>query len=178
MAIIKPGESASPAGGTTDKRISDKIIQLLNKQIKIEGESSQLYLAISQWCKYTGYENSAALFAKYSDEERGHMKQVYEYLQDRDIQPVTPDLSKPFPQTFSSIVDIYKAAYEHEKFVTSSFSNIATACNSEGDFMTLEFAMAFLKEQKEEEAKTKIYVDQLSLLSTDKLSLYLFDKEL
>lgn len=178
MAIIKPGATASTASEASDKRISDKLIQLINNQIKVEAESSQLYFAISQWCKFVGYSNSADLFEKYTEEERAHMKKFYEYLQDRDIHPITPDISKPNIQTFNNLADVFIAAYEHEKFVTNTISTIATACSQEGDYMTLEFAMAFLKEQKEEEAKTKLYVDQLNLLGTDKLSLYLFDKEL
>lgn len=176
MEIIKPG--SSPAGGTSDKRLSDKTIAILNKQIKVEAEAAQIYYAMSEWCENTGYFGSAGVLSSHSSEERGHMSKVYKYLSDRDVLPVTPDIAAPKKQSFKGLSEMFKAAYEHEKFVTSTYNDIAILCMEEKDFMTFNFALSFLKEQMEEESKIKGFIDEISTMAGDKKSLYLFDQTL
>jgi ferritin len=178
MAIVKPGGTNNPLESMSDKRISDKILQYLNKQIQVEAIASQTYLALSQWCKDIGYVGSGKWFETHSDEERKHMKLVYEYILDRDELPATPEIPAPKKQNFSTLLEVFEAAYEHEKMVTSTYNKLVSLCNEEKDFMTLEFALFFLKEQKEEEAKTKGYIDELKLSGNDKYGAFLFDKEI
>lgn len=176
MAIIKPG--SSPAGGTSDKRLSDKTIQLLQAQIKVEAEAAQIYYAMSEWCENTGYFGTGRLLSNHSDEERGHMSKVYKYLSDRDVLPVTPEIPAPKKQIFLGLPEVMKAAYEHEKLVTSTYNNLACVCMEEKDFMTFNFALGFLKEQMEEESKFKSMIDEINTMSGDKRDLYMFDQGL
>ena len=178
MAIIRPDSGTSPAGGTSDKRLSDKTIQILNKQIKVEADAAQIYYAMSEWCENTGYFGSASLLERHSSEERGHMSRVYKYLSDRDVLPVTPEIAAPKKQIFKGLPELFNAAYEHEKFVTSTYNDIAILCMEEKDFMTFNFALRFLKEQMEEESKFKGFIDEINTMGGDKKDLYLFDQRL
>jgi len=53
--------------------ISEAIQEALNKQIRIEGESSQIYLAMASWAELQGLEGVAEFMYNQSDEERMHM---------------------------------------------------------------------------------------------------------
>lgn len=177
MAIVKPGEQ-SPAGGTSDKRVSEKTIQFLNKQIKVEAEASQIYYAMAEWCENNGYFGAHRMLNRHSDEERSHMSKVYKYLSDRDVLPTTPELAAPKKQVFKGLPEVIKAAYEHEKFVTSTYNELASLSMEEKDFMTFHFALEFLEEQMEEEAKFKGMIDEINAMGGDKKDLYLFDQRL
>ena len=50
--------------------ISKKIENALNKQIEIEAESSQFYLAMASWSEANGLSGTAAFLYAHSDEER------------------------------------------------------------------------------------------------------------
>ena len=169
--IVKPG--SSPAGGTSDKRLSDNTIKILNDQIKVEAEASQIYYAMAEWCENNGYFGASKMLFKHSDEERSHMSKVYKYLSDRDVLPVTPEINSPKKQVFKGLPEVLRAAYEHEKFVTSTYNALAASSMEEKDFMTFHFALEFLKEQMEEESKFKSMIDEINTMGGDKKDLYL-----
>lgn len=53
------------------KVIVSKTINIaLNKQIKLEAESSQLYLSMACWAEKNGFEGIAEFMYEHSDEER------------------------------------------------------------------------------------------------------------
>ena len=177
MELINPKTQKSETH-TSDKRITEPILTHLNNQIKVELGASQIYYSMSQWCENQGYFGLAKLLDKHAEEERGHMTKVYDYISDRDELPITPDVIAPKKQTFANIKEVLKAAYDHEKYVSGTYNSLADLCMVEKDYMTLTFALDFLREQKEEEVKFKNMLDELNLLDNDKRSLYLFDQSI
>ena len=53
--------------------VSEIIEKALNHQIRIEAESSQIYLAMASWAEVKGFEGVASFMYAHSDEERMHM---------------------------------------------------------------------------------------------------------
>ena len=49
--------------------LSKKIEKALNKQITVEAESSQVYLAMASWAETLGFEGVAQFMYAHSDEE-------------------------------------------------------------------------------------------------------------
>ena len=157
--------------------ISKKIENLINFRIVEEEKSSRLYLAMSQWLDYNGFSGAAKLWKKYSDEEHKHSEWAYEYLQDLDILPVVPALEKP-KCTFSSLPEICKMSYEHEIKVTEQCNALAKAAQAEGDYMTVELAQRYLKEQVEEIGKTTYWLDRLEAFGDNPQLLRELDEEM
>lgn len=158
------------------KRLSDKIYNMLNEQIRNEHESSTLYLTMSQWLDYNGWRGGAKLWKKYSDEELSHRDKFYSYIQDRDCMPKTL-ATKEQPISFDCVKDIAEASYKHEIQVTEWIKQIALAAFEEKDLNTYEFAMKMIGEQTEEEAKTLYWVDRIEMMEAKGASLYFIDKE-
>lgn len=50
--------------------LSEKLEKALNEQIKIEGDSSQIYLEMASWAEIQGFEGIATFMFAQSDEER------------------------------------------------------------------------------------------------------------
>ena len=147
--------------------ISEKTIKLLNYRIQQEELSSRIYLSISTCMNYKGYQGAAKLFKKYSDEETLHASFAYEYLLDLDIRPEIPAL-EDIDKEYKGIVEAIQAAFEHEIVITNQCKDLAKACASEGDYMTLALAQKYLTEQVEEIKKTTDLLNFIDTLTDDK----------
>ncbi len=159
------------------QNISQKLIELLNYRIQQEEYSSRLYKAMSIWLNYKGYNGASKLFDKYSKEELVHAEWAYNYLLDLDVMPVIPAIEKPNNE-FNGIVDIINKAYEHEQKVTNQCQELASNAIKEGDYMTLELAQMYLKEQTEELAKTNYWLNRLNVFGQSETSLFMLDNEM
>lgn len=175
MALVPPSKIAK---STKSARVPEKVYKMLNDQIKIELEASQIYYAMGEWCEENGYFGGARLFKEHSDEERGHMSKVYKYIQDREGEAITPDVEAPVKQKFVDLKEAIEVAYDHEKYVTDTYNDLAKLSMLESDFATFQFALGFLKEQVEEESKFKNMLDEIGIMGDNKRDMYLFDKSL
>lgn len=130
--------------------LNEDIEALLNEQIKTEARSSAIYLAMSSWCNRNGFDNSAGYLEKQSNEERGHMLKLFNYVNDMGGRAISPEIIN-IPQEFDSFKGVFEQALQQEIHVTQQFNNISDRCFKAKDFMTFQFLQWFLNEQMEEE---------------------------
>ena len=64
--------------------LSKKVEKALNDQVKMEGNSSNYYLALACWADMNGFSGVADFMYKQSDEERFHMLKLMKYVIERD----------------------------------------------------------------------------------------------
>lgn len=157
--------------------LSEKLIKLVNYRIQQEEFSARIYKSMSVYLNFHGYVGAAKLWQKYSDEEMAHAKLAYEYLLDLDLLPVVPALEAP-PADFKSLQDVIKRSFEHEMEVTNQCMELASQAVKEGDFMLLHFAQSYLDEQREEIAKTTLWINKLESFGTSKEALRLLDNDM
>ena len=60
--------------------LSERMQSVLNKQIRVEAESSQIYLAMASWAELQGLEGVSEFMYAASDEERMHMLKLFKYI--------------------------------------------------------------------------------------------------
>lgn len=157
--------------------ISNKVIELMNFRIQQEELSVRIYLAMSLWLDYHGYIGAAKLWKKYSEEEKVHVGWAYSYMMDLNILPTVPTLEMQ-PKEFKGLPQIIALSYKHEVEVTSQCIELARQAEEDGDFMTLELAQRYLKEQTEELQKTQLWLDKLNSFGDDKVALRLMDDDM
>ena len=78
-------------------RLSETIIDILNKQIKKELMSSQIYRGMSCWLDNEGWVDAPKYFFTSAQEELTHMDKIYQYLFDRNVLakvPVTEEVKQ------------------------------------------------------------------------------------
>ncbi len=63
--------------------LQKKIENALNKQIEVEGNSSQIYLAMASWADVNGLNGIAQFLFAHSEEERQHMLKLVGYVNER-----------------------------------------------------------------------------------------------
>jgi ferritin len=149
----------------------------LNKQIHIEAESSQFYLAMASWAETKGLEGIAAFLYGHSDEERMHMLKLVKFVNERGGHAVIPALEQP-PIDFKSVQNVFQSLLNHEEMVTSGINDVVDICLQEKDYTTHNFMQWYVSEQIEEEGLARTILDKLEMIGDDRSGLYLFDRDL
>jgi ferritin len=156
--------------------VSQNIEKALNKQIRIEAESSQIYLSMACWAESKGFEGVAEFMFAQADEERAHMLRLLKYLTERGGKAIISELSKPSVD-YTSPKQMFEEVLEHEIFVSNSINDLVSITFEEKDFATNNFLQWYVAEQIEEEATARTILDKINLIGDDKSGFYLFDKD-
>ena len=151
--------------------------QALNKQVTIEAESSQIYLAMACWAEAKGLEGVAQFMYKQSDEERVHMLKIVKFINERGGNTYISELKAP-NISFNNFKEMFQALYDHEIFVSESINQLVHVTLEERDYATHNFLQWYVTEQIEEEAQARAILDKINLIGDDKGGLYLFDRDI
>ena len=157
--------------------VSDKTISTLNYRIQQEEQSVRIYRAMAVWLEFKGYSGAAKLYKQYSSEEANHADWAYQYLLDLNVQPIVPELVQP-TLDFKGLPQVLALTLKHELEVTDQCIALARLVQEEGDYMTLELAQKYLKEQADELKKAQYWIDRLNLFGTDPIALHILDEEM
>lgn len=155
--------------------LKEEIEILLNNQVKMEAEASAKYLAMASWCDRNGYRNSAAYFLKQSDEERGHMLKIFNYIMTVGGTAVSPEVVA-VKQEFASFRSVFEAALQSEIAVTQSINRIVTQSRREEDYATETFIQWFVNEQIEEEDNARRAIELFDVIGEEGTGRYHIDK--
>lgn len=156
--------------------LSKKIETALNEQIKIEAESSQVYLSMACWAEIQGFEGVAQFMYAHSDEERMHMLKLVKFVNERGGHAKVSELAAP-PTEFGSFRDMFQTLFDHEVMVSKSINDLVHITLEERDYATHNFLQWYVSEQIEEEALARNILDKINLIGDDKGGLYLFDND-
>ena len=156
--------------------LSKVIEDALNRQVTVEAESSQVYLAMASWAETQGFEGVATFMYAHSDEEREHMLKLIKFINERGGHAKVSTLSAP-PIEFGSFKDMFEKLFEHEVKVSASINDLVDITLQEKDYATHNFLQWYVAEQIEEEALARNILDKINLIGDDKGGLYLFDND-
>jgi ferritin len=156
--------------------LTKKVEKALNDQIRVEAESSQVYLSMASWAEVKGLEGIAQFMYKHSDEERMHMLKLIKYVNERGGHAIVTDLSAPKTE-YGSFQKLFQELYEHEIFVSNQINELVHVTLQEKDYATHNFLQWYVAEQIEEEALARTILDKIKLIGNDKGGLYLFDRD-
>lgn len=158
--------------------LSQTMQEALNRQVLMEAQSSQAYLAMASWADIqAGLQGVTKFFYKHSDEERMHMLKLMNYINERGGFAVVPALAQPI-LTFVSLGKAFEELLKHEIAVSDSINDLVDLSLREKDYATHNFLQWYVNEQIEEERLARIMNDKLELIGDDKSGLYLFDRDI
>ena len=157
--------------------LSERMQTVLNKQIRIEAESSQIYLSMASWSENKGMEGVSQFMYAQSDEERLHMLKFFKYINERGGHAMVSELCAPALE-FGSIKKMFETLFKHEVFVSQSINELVHISLEEKDYATHNFLQWYVAEQIEEEAQARTILDKINLIGDDKGGLYLFDNDI
>jgi ferritin len=157
--------------------LSPIIQDALNKQVVIEAESSQVYLAMASWAETQGFEGVSQFMYAHSDEERMHMLKLVKFINERGGHAIISTLAAP-PVSFGSFKEMFQELFNHEVAVSASINDLVDISLQEKDYATHNFLQWYVSEQIEEEALARNILDKISLIGDDKSGFYLFDNDI
>ncbi len=157
--------------------LSKKIEEALNKQVTIEAESSQVYLAMASYAENLGFEGVSQFMYAHSDEEREHMLKLIKFINERGGHAKVSELSAP-PTEFGSFKDMFQNLFNHEVMVSKTINDLVDVSLQEKDYATHNFLQWYVSEQIEEEALARNILDKINLIGDDKSGFYLFDNDI
>ena len=158
--------------------LSQAMHEALNRQVLMEAQSSQAYLAMASWADIQpGLKGVTQFFFKHSDEERMHMLRLITYINERGGFAIVPALEQP-TLTFVSLKKAFEELFRHEVNVSESINELVDMSLKEKDYATHNFLQWYVNEQLEEERLARECNDKLELVGDDKSGLYLFDRDI
>jgi ferritin len=157
--------------------LSENMQAALNKQVRIEAESSQIYLAMASWAELQGLAGVSEFMYAQSDEERMHMLKLFKFINERGGHAIASELDAPDTE-FGSNKEMFETLFKHELFVSKSINELVHISLEEKDYATHNFLQWYVAEQIEEEAQARTILDKINLIGDDKGGLYLFDNDI
>lgn len=158
-------------------KINKKVEDAINKQINAEVYSAYLYLGMSSRCTEMNLKGMAHWLYVQAQEEMTHAMKFYRFVLDRAGHPVLPAI-EGVRTDWTAPVEMFAAAYEHEKKVTAMINAIVDTALAERDHATASMLNWFVDEQVEEEANSSEITEKLKLVGESKDGLLMLDKEL
>lgn len=157
--------------------LADAMTQKLNQQINLEIYSSNLYLQMSAWAAWKGFEGTAAFLRLHADEEMQHAHKLFDYVNETGALAVLGSIEAA-PTEFDSLQDMFRKIYEHEVLVTQSINQLAHVAFTTQDYSSFNFLQWYVAEQHEEETLFQGILDKLELVGSNGQGLFLVDREI
>lgn len=156
---------------------SEKLLKVLNDQYNLEILSGYYYMGMAAYCSDENMDGFAHFMIEQAKEEYFHSMKFYDFIYDMDGRVMTQAMPEP-KNEFASFLEVFQAALEHEKVVTSAINDILDLAIEEKSHATVQFLQWFVEEQREEENTMKDVIFKLEGVKDNFQGLYLLDKEL
>lgn len=157
--------------------LSEKLHAALNEQMNFEFYSAHAYLAMAAYCTDQSYDGFANFFLVQAEEERFHAMKFYNFLSDLGYRATIDGFNSPGNE-FTSVLDAFEHALEHEKEVTRRIYGLADIALEEREHATNAFLKWFIDEQVEEESTFNTLIAKISRIENDSNALFMLDAEL
>ncbi len=157
--------------------IKESIEKAFNEQMTREMYSANIYLAMAGYFHAINLNGCASWMRIQANEEMDHAMRFFDYILDRGGEIEIGKMDKP-PKEWESALEVFKAAYEHEKYITENINKLMDLVMKENDHASHNFLEWFVDEQVEEEAQTDEIVERLKMVEGFKGGLLMIDNEL
>jgi len=129
--------------------IKQKVVDLMNAQIKSEFSASAQYIAIAIYFDEAALPELAQFFYRQSEEERVHAMKFIHFMLETGAKPLIPGLPE-FQNEFDSPAEAVQFALDQEMKVTDEINGLVNQAIEERDHATQIFFQWFVTEQVEE----------------------------
>lgn len=157
--------------------LSKTMQDAMNAQIKEEFYSAYIYLSMSAYYESLNLPGFAHWMRLQYEEEVSHALKFLDHINDRGGRVTLAAIEAP-PVEFESPLAAFKAAYDHERYITGKIHDLYELATKENDYSALSLLQWFIDEQVEEEKNTLDVVEQLEMIGDHKMGLFMMDREL
>jgi ferritin len=132
-------------------KLSNKTLDLIQRQVSIENSNYLIYLELADWCEFNSYSEAASLFRHQAVGEIVHRDKFRTFLLNSNIQ-IKPFTLEKEPYSAPEVLeDCVLAALQVERKTTAEINTIYRSAMDNDDYSVLPFIHWFITEQVEEE---------------------------
>ena len=157
--------------------IPEKVRKIMNEQIRHELESAYIYHSMAAWFHSANLEGMAHWMRCQIHEETVHAMKFFDHIIERGGEAALQDL-KQLKTSWSSPIELWEDAWEHEQFITGKINGIMKVVREESDYAAEPLLAWFVEEQIEEEANSSSILEQMKMIGDSKQGLIMLDREL
>ncbi len=157
--------------------IPERVNNAMNEQIKNELESYYIYLSMAAYFHSISLDGMAHWMRAQAHEEMIHAMKFVDHILDRGGKVTLLDL-KQIKTEWSSPLEAWEDACNHEQFISSKINDLTTIAREERDYPAEPILAWFAAEQIEEEAASSKIADEMAMVGDAKAGLILLDREL
>ncbi len=151
-------------------------IDLLRMQVALEGRASHRYLALALWAGREGYPGSQAFFVSASQEERTHMLQLLNFMNDYlDLHESVPALEAALFRP-NGLFCAFQRALSLEVQVLNNLRSLTKESSEVGMPELPEFLAPFLREQIDSVSELQVVLRRLEKANGTPAALFLVDE--
>ena len=158
-------------------KISKKLADAINDQINYELYSGYIYLAMAAWFENQNLDGMAHWMKSQANEEYAHALKFWDHIVERGGRVLLTTIAAPKTE-WTSPLEAWTDAYQHEKKVTERIFKIGKIAEKEGDKSATPLLQWFYNEQIEEEEQTMKVRDQLTMIGDTTNALLMLDAKL
>lgn len=149
----------------------------LNQQVNHELQAFYTYLSMASWFEAESLPGFASWMRAQADEEKEHAERIIRHLHDRNGRVELDALERP-PRSYDDVVDVMRAALEHEREVTSHIHDLVELAEDVEDHAAESMLEWFVDEQVEEERTFTVLLDQLERAGDSGAGIMMLDDRL
>lgn len=157
--------------------LSEKIQQVLNKQLNAEFHSAYTYLSLASYFEDLDLNGCAHWMKIQYQEELMHADKIYIFINNRDGRVLLQVLEAPRSE-WESPLEAFKWALANEQALSKKIYEVVEEALQERDHATHTFMQWFVNEQVEEEAIVRDIVSDIERVVESKDGLFLMDRDL
>lgn len=156
-------------------KLTKKLSDAFNAQIKAEMWSSNLYLSMAVYFMKMGLDGCANWMKKQAAEELEHAHQLIDYAVMRGGK-VEISAIETVPSEWENPQVVFEQVYKHECYVSELIDKMVDVASAEKDKATQDFLWQFVREQVEEENAAESILNKFAIYGVH--GLYCVDHEL
>ncbi len=149
----------------------------INGQIQHEFYSAYLYLSMSAHFETVHLPGCARWMRLQGQEEASHAMKLFDFILGRAGRVVLQAIEQP-PAKFTSPLNVFQQALEHERKVTGMIHRLYELAAKENDYATQVMLQWFIEEQVEEERTAGDIVEQFKMIGDQPAAVFMLDKDL
>jgi ferritin len=157
--------------------IAEKMQDALNDQINAELYSEYIYLSMATYFHDENMDGMAQWMKAQAAEERAHAMKIFDHIIERGGRVKLKAIKEP-PIEWDSCLAAWRAAYEHEMYITGRINSLVDLASQEDDKPTWAMLQWFVTEQVEEEEQTSKVVHLLEKIGDSSNGLAMLDRQL
>jgi ferritin len=161
----------------SSEMLSKKMLDALNEQMRKEFHSAYIYLAMAAHFEGKNLPGMATWMKAQYQEEIEHAIKFFDHIVERGETPVVQGFDTP-KSDYSSVLEVFEAALEHEKFITRSINEVYDVAVAENDRPAQIMLQWFVTEQVEEEDNVGQVADTIKMIGEQGQALFMLDRQL